>query len=187
MLKRMALMLAGILMGLFSAAIFSLVSSEPRGHAVNLLHPPTPGPIQVHVCGAVNQPGVYALPPGSIVQQAIDAAGGFTSESVPSALNLATVLEDGQKVHVPEQEDHTVSIPSSADPSIDPSPGELININTASASELDLLPGIGPALANNIIEHRQNYGPFTCIEDIINVSGIGPSKFTELRDLITVH
>ncbi|HEY69136.1 MAG TPA: ComEA family DNA-binding protein [Anaerolineae bacterium] len=187
MFRRAALMLAGILMGLLSAGIFSLVSSKPRGHAVALLHPPTPGPVQVHVCGAVNQPGVYALPRGSIVEHAIEAAGGFTPEAVPSALNLAAVLEDGQKVHVPEQENHAVSIASSAYTTVDPAPGELININTATASELDLLPGIGPSLANNIIEHRQNYGPFTSIEDIINVSGIGPAKFAELRDLITVH
>jgi competence protein ComEA len=187
MLRRVALMLAGILMGLLSAGIFSLISSKPRGHAVELHIPPTPGPIHVHVCGAVSQPGVYALAPGSITQQAIEAAGGLTSEAVPSALNLAAVLEDGQKVYVPEHENHTASITSSASTTVDSTPGELININTASASELDLLPGIGPALANSIIEHRQNYGPFTSIDGIINVSGIGPAKFAELRDLITVH
>jgi competence protein ComEA len=187
MLKRAAWMLAGILVGLLSAGIFSLVSSKPRGHAVELHLPPTPGPIQIHVCGAVNQPGVYTLPLDSIVQQAIEAAGGLTSEAVASALNLAAILEDGQQVYVPKQEDHTVSLPSSAITTVDSTPGELININTASASELDLLPGIGPSLANKIIEHRQSYGPFTSIEDIINVSGIGPAKFEELRDLITVH
>jgi competence protein ComEA len=187
MLKRAGLMLSGILIGLLSAGIFTLVSSKPRGHAVELHHPPTPGPIHVHVCGAVSQPGVYELPPGSIVQQAIQAAGGITADAVPSALNLAGFLEDGQQVFVPKQEDHTSSLPQSTVSNVPPHSGELININTASASELDLLPGIGPALANQIIEHRQTYGPFTSIEDLINVSGIGPAKLADLRDLITVH
>ncbi len=187
MLKRGATLLAGILIGLLSAALLTLMSSRPRGHAVELSLPPTPEPLRVHVCGAVSQPGVYQLPPGSILQQAIEAAGGPTSNAELSTLNLATHLRDGQQVYVPKLEEHFTPLPSgstSANPGL---PNQLININTASASELDLLPGIGPSLAQKIIEHRETYGPFITIDDLINVSGIGPAKLEDLRHLITVR
>ena len=187
MLKRGATLVAGILIGLLSAALLTLISSGPRGHAVELSLPPTPEPLRVHVCGAVNQPGVYLLPPGSILQHAIEAAGGPTNSAGMSTLNLASHLVDGQQVYVPKLEDHTTPLPSGPTTSNPSIPDQLININTATASELDLLPGLGPSLAQNIIEHRQTYGPFTTIEDLINVSGIGYVKLEGLRDLITVR
>lgn len=187
MLKHGIMLFAGILIGLLSAALLTLMSSKPRGQAVTLSLPPTPEPLRIHVCGAVSQPGVYQLPPGSILQQAIDAAGGPTSNAAMSVLNLAAHLEDGQQVFVPMLEERSTPLPpavSSANPS---QSSQLVNINTASAAELDLLPGIGPSLAEKIIDHRQTRGPFTSIDDLINVSGIGPVKLADLRDLITVR
>jgi competence protein ComEA len=187
MLQRGATLLAGVLLGLLSAALLTIVSSRPRGHAVELSLPPTPEPLWVHVCGAVSLPGVYQLPPGSILQQAVDAAGGPTSSAEMSTLNLASQLRDGQQVYVPKLDEPLVPITSgstSANPGL---PEQLVNINTASASELDLLPGIGPSLAQKIIEHRETYGPFTSIDDLINVSGIGPAKLEDLRHLITIR
>lgn len=187
MLKRAATLLIGIIIGLLSAALLTLLNSGPRGHPIELSLPPTPEPLRVHVCGAVNQPGVYQLAPGSIVQQAIEAAGGPTSSAEMSALNLAAHLEDGQQVYVPQLEQHSTPLLINSS-SINPAPPQqLVNINTATAAELDLLPGIGPSLAQNIIEHRQMYGPFTSIGDLINVPGIGPAKLDGLRGLITVR
>jgi competence protein ComEA len=187
MLKQGLTLLAGILIGLLSAATLTLLTSKPRGHPVELSLPPSPEPLRVHVCGAVSWPGVYELPAGSIVQQAIDLAGGPTSKAAMSTINLAAQLEDGQQVFVPRFDEDSTPAPagSSAARAIDP--GQLVNINTAAAPELDLLPGIGPSLAQKIIEHREAFGPFTSVEELINVSGIGPVKLEELRDLITVR
>jgi len=187
MLKRGIMLFAGVLIGLLSAALLTLMSSGPRGHAVTLSLPPTPEPLRVHVAGAVIQPGVYQLPPGSIVQQAIDAAGGPTSSAAMSVLNLAANLEDGQQIYVPMLEELSTHLPP-AIYSVNPSQSsQLVNINTASASQLDLLPGVGPSIAEKIVEHRQTHGPFTSIDGLINVSGIGPAKLADLRDLITVR
>lgn len=187
MLKQSLILLAGILVGLLAAATLTVISSTPRGHPVALSLPPSPEPLRIHVCGAVSWPGVYELPHGSIVQQAIDLAGGPTSKAELSTINLAAQLEDGQQVFIPRLEEHSTPLPSGSSSSSSTHPGELVNINTASAPELDLLPGIGPSLAQKIIEHRETYGPFTSIDDLINVSGIGSVKLEDLRDLITVR
>lgn len=187
MLKQGLTLLAGILVGLLAAATLTVISSTPRGHPVALSLPPSPEPLRIHVCGAVSWPGVYELPHGSIVQQAIDLAGGPTSKAELSTINLAAQLEDGQQVFIPRLEERSTPLPSGSSSSSSTHPGELVNINTASAPELDLLPGIGPSLAQKIIEHRETYGPFTSIDDLINVSGIGPVKLEDLRDLITVR
>lgn len=187
MLKQGLTLLAGVLIGLLSAATLTLVSSGPRGDPIELSLPPTPEPLRIHVCGAVSWPGVYELPPGSIVQQAINLAGGPTSRAEMSTINLAAQLEDGQQVYVPRLEEHATPSSPGSSSSLTIHPDQLININTASAPELDLLPGIGPSLAQKIIEHREAYGPFTSIDDLINVSGIGPVKLEDLREFITVR
>jgi competence protein ComEA len=129
--------------------------------------------LTVHVAGAVNNPGVYTLPAGSRVGDAIDAAGGPLAEADIHRLNLAEILIDGKKVHVP-----AVSTESE-------SQDGLININTASAKELEALPNIGPARAQKIIEYRETHGPFTSIEEITKVNTIGPKIFESIKDLIT--
>jgi competence protein ComEA len=179
MLQRGGNFLAGLLIGLLSTALLLLLTSRPRGQPVQLLPAPTPLPLRVHVSGAVQRPGVYELSPGSIVEQAIQAAGGSLPPADLGSLNLAAALEDGQQVVVPL-------------PGEDPPPtgknggGELIRINTATAAELEELPGIGPVLARNIVEHRQAHGPFATPEDLLNVSGIGPSTLESIRDLILI-
>ena len=170
-----------------------LISSPPRGAAIQLSPPPTTPPLVVHVSGAVTQPGVYELERGSRVQDAIQAAGGITLDGDTQALNLAAPLEDGALVYVPLQIEAQpmmmtpgAAIPSQAgNPA--PAPGGLININTASQSELESLPGIGPVLAQRIIEYRQSHGPFSNAEEIMDVSGIGPGIFKKIKDLITVN
>ena len=147
------------------------------------------GSVFVHVGGAVAAPGLYELQTGSRVQQAIDAAGGFTDAAAADALNLARVVTDGEQIIVPEA--------ASAQPAqgIDPSAASAnassgttgkVNINCATADELQQLNGVGPALAQRIVDDRKANGAFAAIEDLKRVSGIGDKKFASLADSICV-
>lgn len=154
----------------------------------------TPGMLNVFVSGAVTVPDVYELPPGSLVKDAIVAAGGFTAEANRDILNQALPVHDGDHIHVPTLIETAETpppisneVPASGDATNeDQTGGELININTATLAELETLPGIGPSLGQNIIDYREANGPFESIEDIMKVSGIGTAKFEAIRDLITV-
>ena len=139
----------------------------------------TPAPLRVYVCGAVARADVYTLPAGSIIKDAIQAAGGATAEADLTRINLALALEDQEQVYVPARGE-----PASAAPTL-PSksagaPGR-INLNTASLAELDTLPGIGPALAQRIVDHR----PYRSAEELLEVAGIGPATYEKLKDKVT--
>ena len=174
----------GVLIGLILGGLMWIVARSPRGNSVELLPPPTPAPLVVDVAGAVPRPGVYELPGGSRVKDAIDAAGGFLAEADKSTVNLAAPLEDGQKLEIPFMEGVEMAGAYTAPNSDDPSPDDVININTADADQLGALPGIGPTLAQRIIDYRDTYGDFYFIEDIMNVPGIGAGTFEEIKDLI---
>ncbi len=193
-MKGWRLIALGVVFGFLGAGIIWLSSTPPRGDPIQLLPPPTPAPIQVHVSGAVVKPGVYSLPVNSRVKDAIEAAGGCTEEALTENLNLASPLEDGQKIWVPhpatgtppeaggeseEGESRAGLIP------LAPSSGK-ININTATLEELETLPGIGPVTAQKIIDFREAEGPFLYIEEIQKVSGIGPATYEKIKDQITV-
>jgi len=178
-------MASGVLFGLFVAALIWVVARSPSGEAVTLRPVPTDKPIVVHITGAVPRPGVYALPQGARVQDAISAAGGFLAEAEKVDINLAALLEDGEKLDIPYIEGVSPVIPTPGE-EIVAAGTELIDINTASAAELDSLPGIGPSLAQRIIDYREQNGPFLTTEDIINVSGVGPGTYENMKDLITV-
>ena len=178
-------MASGILLGLFLAALVWVVARNPSGEAVVLRPVPTEKPVIVHITGAVPRPGVYALPQGARVQDAISAAGGFLSEAEKSQINLAALLEDGAKLDVPFLEGASPLL-ATPGPTVVAVTTELININTASAADLDTLPSIGPTLAERIIEYREQNGPFISVEDIINVPGIGPGNYERFKDMITV-
>jgi competence protein ComEA len=144
----------------------------------------------VHVSGAVARPGVYELPAGSRIQDALLAAGDILPGANPEALNLAALLEDGAKIVVPLLEPPTDLIPSLASSPALPANGGLpigpIDINQATQVELESLPGIGPVIAQRIIAYRDENGPFTTAEAIQNVAGIGPATFEDIENLITV-
>lgn len=151
--------------------------------------------IVVHVAGAVERPGVYRLPAGSRVADLVEKAGATPSADT-DALNLAARLADGQKIVVPVRRPVQPSpgiasrVATPDNPFQSPSAGEgsdKININTATQAELDRLPGIGPALAQRIIQYRETHGPFAAPEDLKLVPGIGDKKFDALKDLITVY
>jgi competence protein ComEA len=184
-LKSILYMAAGILLGLFLAALVWVVARTPSGEAVTLRPVPTDKPIVVHVTGAVPRPGVYALPQGARIQDAISAAGGFLAEANKANINLAQMLEDGEKIDIAYIEGASPVLATPL-PEVVATTTELIDINTASIAELDTLPGIGPTTAQRIIDYRTQNGPFLNIEDIINVSGIGPASYERFKDLITV-
>jgi competence protein ComEA len=148
---------------------------------------PTPGAIRVYVSGAVAAPDVYELPAGSIVQDAVQAAGGALQSADLNRVNLAGPLEDGSQVHVPEVGEEPTPAPAGQGEAATPTPDWPIDINTADVEELALLPGIGPSLAERIVSYRETYGPFTEAWQIVNVSGIGPSKYEAIQNLIAVE
>lgn len=151
------------------------------------------GEVVVDVTGAVAKPGVYRLPAGSRVGDAIDAAGGFSpridADKVTAALNLAATLTDGSQVHVPSRDDPAATAPggggSGAAGGAAAGGGGKTNLNTASQSELEALPGIGPVTAAKIIESR-TATPFTSIEQLRERKLVGEKAFDQLKSLVAV-
>lgn len=139
--------------------------------------------IFVHVGGAVRRPGLYRLTDGARIDDAVRAAGGVLEDADLDALNLAARVKDGDKVLVPAE----------SGPGEEPAAGGAgseqggaINLNTATLADLETLPGIGPALAQRILDYREKNGGFRAVEDLLEVPGIGPKKFEELRDHVAV-
>ena len=175
--------------------------------------PPAPTPkseIAVHVTGAVKLPGVYYLSTDARVHEAIEKAGGKTDQADVHSLNLAAKIRDGQQIDVPEirqipdVKQHApisnaaqeYTIPTSPDLSVTPQPsvrrsapsdGSYININTATSQELQTLRGIGPTLAQRIIEYRQTSGGFSTVDDLTNVKGIEEKTLEKIRASIAAY
>lgn len=191
----------GILIGIILGVGGMTLTRQTQPASIVIEPPPTPGPtptlgpVRVYVNGAVTNPAVYELPADSIVQDAILAAGGFASNANSALVNLAQPVVDGMQILVPEEGvaaaaplapvlslpggNSTITLPGASNDG-------LININTASAEELDKLPGVGPSTAEKIISYRQSNGLFASIDDIKNVSGIGDAMFDDIKTLITV-
>ncbi len=175
---------AFIIVGLlFGAGVIYLITRPPRGIPIELLPAPTQSPIIVYVSGAVEQAGIYSLPLGSRVNDAIQVAGGFSKNANTEELNLAKMLQDGEQVVVLDMNstDAFQYETRTVNPSID-----LVNINTATLEELVALPEIGPKTAQNILDYRSTNGLFDRIEDIQDVPDIGPMTFEKIKDLITI-
>ena len=149
---------------------------------------PSAAMVYVHVCGEVGQPGVYGLPEGSRVYEAVEAAGGIMDGGAADYLNLAETLRDGMKLEVPSEsqvkEWEAQGIKPAADP--EAKTRSMVNLNTATREELMSLRGIGESRAEDIIRYRETYGGFQSIEDIMNVSGIKDAAFEKIKDSITV-
>jgi competence protein ComEA len=154
----------------------------------------TPLGIVVHVAGEVKSPGVYTLPNGARMVDAVTAAGGATARADLEVINLATPLIDSSQIYVPAK--GVAARPNFARPQPGvngvaaapnaPSASGVVNINRASVSELDALPGVGPSTAQAIVDYRMANGPFGSPEDLLNVKGIGPAKFDAMRKLVEV-
>ncbi len=174
-----------------------LVDEKAREGDVSGEEQPRPELIGVHVTGAVSRPGVYYFPQGSRVIAAVEKAEPLPEAKIDS-LNLARLLVDGERIYVPRPGEapsletggfasgNAGSSPGAPGSSLD-SPGGRVNLNTASAAELDArLPGIGPVLAQRIVDYRNSHGPFRSLEDLQNVSGIGPRRFEQIKELVTI-
>jgi competence protein ComEA len=161
-------------------AVTGVVVWRARPRPVDLVAPPvvaspaTAAGLVVDVAGDVRRPGLVRLPAGSRVADAIAAAGGLLPGATTQGLNLARRLSDGEQV--------LVGAPA---PGAAASPGAL-DLNTATADQLDALPGVGPVLAERIVAWRDAHGPFASVDQLREVSGIGERKFAELRDLVRV-
>ncbi len=153
---------------------------------------------KVHICGEVYEPGVYDVEQGLRIADLIDLAGGATDSACLAAVNLAMETGDGQRIYIPSFEEvEQGSFLYHGDPSLfymensgnsvaGSAYENIININTASTSELEKLPGIGPATAKKIIDHRNKYGNFKNKEELLDISGIGPKKYEDIKELIRI-
>jgi len=131
--------------------------------------------IVVDVAGSVARPGLYHLPSGTRIADAVAAAGGATRKADITLVNLAAPLADGEQVLVPAR---GAAVEGAA------SPTAPVDLNTATPEQLDALPGIGPATAQKIVDYRQAHGPFHAVEELEGVPGIGPSKLAQLKGLV---
>ena len=146
--------------------------------------------LTVHVAGAVRSPGLRELPAGSRVADAVAAAGGMTEEADGDRLNLAAALADGTRVYIPavgqEVPAEASVLAGGAGRGEGAAPVQPVDINTADAEALESLPGVGPATASAILEHRERNGPFSSVESLLEVRGIGEAKLEALTDLVRV-
>lgn len=139
----------------------------------------------VYISGAVNHPGVIRISADARVLGAIEGAGGLLPVADIAKINMAQPLRDGMQIHVPAREQDKNGAAAEQSPQTGPVT-EKININTASAGELDKLPGVGPAIAEKIVQYRQTHGSFDKAEDLKKVPGIGESKYNKMKDQIRI-
>ena len=150
--------------------------------------------IVVHVAGEVKNPGVYTLSNSARMIDAVLAAGGATARADLEVINLATPLMDSSQIYVPAKGAAERPVFARPQPGVNgvqstqssPDTNGIVNINRASVTELDALPGVGPSTAQAIVDYRTTNGPFGSPEDLLNVRGIGPAKFDAMRKLVGV-
>jgi competence protein ComEA len=162
------------------------VSTAPSGGTASAPVSASPSPevvVLVDVAGWVREPGVYEFTEGARVIDAIDAAGGARSGALLEALNLAAPLADGTQILVPREGQEGVVPPPVSGGAVS---GALVNVNTATATDLEELPGIGEVIAQAILDYRTENGPFTSVDQLVDVSGIGDATLENIRDLVTV-
>lgn len=167
----------GVLVGFLLAGAIFFVAKRPEQKELQLIPPTQISSITIDVGGQVTNPGVYQLPAGSRVNDALLAAKGLLSEADTSEINLAAFLHDGDKIYVPSLSRDTTALSNSNETS-------MVDVNLATLEELDSLPGIGPQKAQAIIDYRESYGPFKQVEDLLYVSGIGQSIIDQIRDRV---
>lgn len=200
--QSLAMLLIGVALGVILTVVGMTLTNRTRPAAI-IIQPPemtptpvgtaTPEPVHVYIVGAVLAPGVYSLSADGIVQDVIAAAGGFSAEARADLVNLAQPLADGMQINVPADGEEEVrsqsvtifSVPEASETSSGDNIA-IVNINTANVGELDTLPGIGPSTAQKIVDYRDENGPFTSIDAILNVSGIGEAKFDQIAPYITI-
>lgn len=149
--------------------------------------------IVIYITGAVKNEGIYEMEENSRIADCIEKSGGLTEDANINNINLAYIIQDGMKIHIPKNGEDTNSLIDNTNTYVtkenddkETSKSNKININTATQTELESLPGIGPSTATKIIDYRKKIGKFNSIEDLMEVSGIGENKYSKIKDLITV-
>ena len=185
-----------IVAGVGWAAFSSMRAPAFEVNASDAVAPSSPEPeaveakaqVYVYVTGAVANPGVYSLDEGLRVCDAVEAAGGLAEDADASTINLARVLSDGEHIDLPTKAEVEAALARgpAGGASGAAAATSLVNINTADASALETLSGVGSATAQAIISDREQNGPFSSIEDLMRVDGIGEKKFAKLKDSICV-
>ncbi|MDQ3539439.1 MAG: helix-hairpin-helix domain-containing protein [Chloroflexota bacterium] len=187
----------------FAVAVVTFVAVDRFMQPDIVGEPPQPRDITVEVTGGVATPGVVTVPDSSRLQQVVDAAGGFGPDADVTSLNMAGRVGDGEEIVIPviKSNDAELASPSTSTAMADDPPADvpdvpatasstssdaLLDVNTASQDELEALPRIGPVLAGRIIAYRTENGPFTSVEQLVNVEGISTSTVDELRPYISV-
>lgn len=167
---------AVLVIAVVSGVVWWWPRAEPVVTPVAVLEERPRGTVTVHVSGAVARTGVVVLVEGSRVVDAVAAAGGITPDADLDRVNLAAVLVDGGQVVVPA---------IGSEPASDPGDGR-VPVNTATLAELQTLPGVGPVTAARIVDHREEVGGFTVVEDLLDVAGIGEATLERLRPLVRI-
>ena len=176
-------LLAIVLLGAWSLSRGGEPAGEPvAAPAIRVESEGGGGRLTVHIAGAVREPGVYRMPAGARVDDAVRRAGGATRRADLSQVNLAADLEDGRQILVPAR----VRPAAGGTPSPEAVPGVPLNLNTATLEQLDELDGIGPTTAQSILEYREEHGGFGSVEELGNVPGIGDVRLASLREQVRV-
>src|SRR4051812_37744754 len=169
------------------ASVPTASAQRPASDGVSVARPPAAGAV-VHVAGAVREPGVYRLPAGARVRDAVERAGGPRASGDVNAINLAAKVADGQQIVVPPRArggaTAAAAVPAGAGGAAGAAPGPPISLNSATAEQLDTLDGVGPATAQKIIAWRTQHGGFRSVADLGQVPGIGPKKLAALKDKV---
>jgi competence protein ComEA len=189
--RRRALLAAAVALALLLLAVRYVLPAGTTTPAAPLPPPPAPGAsatgasaarVVVDVVGAVRQPGLYRLPQGSRIADAVARAGGATGKAELAQVNLAAPLADGEQVVVPKRGAAGATAPSAAGAGA--GPAAPVQLSTATLEQLETLPGIGPVMAQKILDYRTKHGAFSSVDELDAVSGIGPKRLDQLRDLV---
>lgn len=164
------------------------IAPPPATHTPSTAAPSEPPALAVAVSGAVARPGVYRLPADAQVLDAIDAAGGLQRDADRDALDMGRALHDGELIAVATRAGQAAATaqPATRGAGVDDPAGSRIDLNTATAQELEALPAIGPVTAQAIVDYRADHGPFRSVQDLLEVKGIGEATLDRIKDLVEV-